>query len=274
MRPRMLRFILGATLLFVMVSGPDPEVDASPLERVSGNLVFWDQTRGFETIVANRDLFTEISPFWYRVLSDGRVVPYVDAWGATYEDPAIVAFLKSNGILVIPTVANVVDGMWDGALVGRIIRDPQLTRTNVDALVSLAVSKGYDGIDLDYEDLAASDRIAFTAFVTSLAQGLHAQGKLLTVNVYAKTSEPGTWEGPRAQDWQAIGAVADQVRIMAYEYHWSGSGPGPIAPIDWVRDVLAFARSTIPAGRIVHGVPLYGYDWGKGPGVDHVWEVS
>jgi hypothetical protein len=61
---------------------------------------------------------------------------------------------------------------------------------------------------------------------------------------------------------------------MTYEYHWSTSGAGPISPVDWVGDVLAFARTTIPAQRIMQGVPLYGYDWVGQSGVDVVWEQA
>ena len=240
-------------------------------KRVSGNLVFWDQARGFESIVANADVISEISPFWYRVLADGRVVPYITAAGASYEDPTVLAFLRSRGILVIPTVANVLDGVWDGTLVSKVIADPQLRAANVAALVNLAVVKGYDGVDLDYENLLASDRAAFTSFVQQLAGALHAQGKLLSVNVYAKTSEPGTWDGPRAQDWWAIGQAADQVRIMTYEYSWSTSPPGPIAPVGWVNDVIGYATSQIPPAKILQGMPFYGYDWVGQRGTDLVW---
>jgi len=251
-----------------------PATHATLAKRVSGNLVFWDQSRGFDVIRANADLFSDISPFWYRVAADGHVTPYTTEAGASYEDPAILSFLRANGILVIPTVANILNGVWDGALVSRIIADPALTTVNIESLVQLAVTKEYDGIDLDYENLNASDRPAFTSFVNQLAVALHANGKLLTVNVYAKTSEPGTWSGPQAQDWWAIGQVADQVRIMTYEYHWSTSGAGPISPVDWVGDVLAFARTTIPAQKIMQGVPLYGYDWVGQSGVDVVWEQA
>jgi spore germination protein YaaH len=247
---------------------------ASVSKRVSANLVFWDQTRGFNAILANPDLFSDISPFWYHVGADGGVVPYTTDWGTSYEDPTILAFLRAQHILVIPTVANIVNGVWDGVLVSRIIADPALTTRNISSLVALADTNGYDGIDLDYENLVASDRAAFTNFVNRLAAALHAHGKLLTVNVYAKTAEPGTWDGPQAQDWSAIGQVVDQVRIMTYEYHWSTSGPGPISPVTWVNDVLAFARSTIPAQKIMQGIPLYGYDWVGQSGVDHVWEET
>ena len=266
-------FLLATLVLgFAFVDGPPARASLS--KRVSGNLVFWDQSRGFDVIRANADLFSDISPFWYRVDADGHVTPYTTEGGVSYEDPSILSFLRANGILVIPTVANILNGVWDGALVSRIIADPALTTVNIESLVQLAVTQGYDGIDLDYENLNASDRSAFTSFVNQLAVALHANGKLLTVNVYAKTSEPGTWSGPQAQDWWAIGQLVDQVRIMTYEYHWSTSGAGPIAPVDWVRDVLAFARTTMPAVKIMQGVPLYGYDWVGQSGVDVVWEQT
>ena len=266
--PKRILLLCGLTLVVWIAADPPAAT------RVSGNLVFWDQSRGFESIAANADLFSEISPFWYRVLANGRVEPYTRPDGGTYEDPAILAFLRSRRILVIPTVANVINGVWDGAAVSRIITDPQLRAFNISNLVDLAVGRGYDGIDLDYESLRERDRAAFTIFVQNLAAALHAKGKLLTVNVYAKTAEPGTWDGPRAQDWFAIGRAADQVRIMTYEYSWSTSPPGPIAPVNWVDDVMTFARSKIARERLVLGVPLYGYDWVGQSATDLVWSQA
>jgi spore germination protein len=179
-----------------------PRASATLERRVSANLVFWDQDRGFDSIVTNADVISEVSPFWYRVAADGSVLPYVTELGASYEDSSILLFLRGRGIRVMPSVANVVDGVWDGALVSRIIRDPVLASTNIGNLVQLAVTKGYDGIDLDYENLSSSDRAAFSAFVVQLADALHANGKLLTVNVYAKTSEPGGGTVP----WHRTGA--------------------------------------------------------------------
>ncbi len=244
---------------------------AAVAKRVSGNLVFWDQARGYDAIVANVDVFSEISPFWYHPDVGGGVVLYTTASGSTYEDPTILAFLRANGVLVIPTVANIVNGVWNGALVSSILSDPVVNSVNIASLVDLAVGRGYDGIDLDYEDLRAADRAAYSAFVERLALALHAQGKLLTVNVYAKTSEPGSWDGPQAQDWSALGSSADQVRVMTYEYSWSTSAAGPIAPINWVTDVMAFARTVIPAAKIMQGVPFYGYDWVGQRGTELVW---
>jgi Predicted glycosyl hydrolase len=81
--------------------------------------------------------------------------------------------------------------------VSGIINDTVLSSVNIASLVNLAVDRGYDGIDLDYEDLPAADRAVFTAFVDRLAAALHAHEKLLTINVYAKTAEPGSWADHR-----------------------------------------------------------------------------
>ena len=131
----------------------------------------------------------------------------------------------------------------------------------VAGIVALTEREHYAGIDLDYENLHAGDRQAFTTFVTRLARALHARGKVLSVAVFAKTTNAGTDPRNVAQDYAAIGRAADQVRLMAYDYHWDSSPPGPVAPISWVRAVLRYARTQIPASKIILGVPLYGYDW-------------
>jgi spore germination protein YaaH len=89
--------------------------------------------------------------------------------------------------------------------------------------------------------------------------------------VFAKTTNAGTAPFNVAQDYAAIGRAADQVRLMAYDYHWPTSPPGPIAPVGWVRSVLRYAKTQIPAGKIVLGIPLYGYDWSGGHATGLSW---
>src|SRR5919202_819041 len=67
------------------------------------------------------------------------------------------------------------------------------------------------------------------------------------------------WAG--AYDYAALGAPADLVTIMAYEYRGPFSGPGSVAPFDWVQRVARFATSQIPAEKVLLGLAFYGYDW-------------
>ena len=132
---------------------------------------------------------------------------------------------------------------------------------HANALAQLAISNGFDGIDVDYERVPTTSRANFTTFVGSLAAKLHAANKKLSVTVYAKASDKENWNGPGSQDWIAIGAAADSVKIMAYDYHWSTSAAGAIAPLDWLDQVAAYAEQTIAGSKIMMGLPWYGYDW-------------
>jgi spore germination protein YaaH len=48
---------------------------------------------------------------------------------------------------------------------------------------------------------------------------------------------------------------------MTYDYHWSTSEAGPIAPLDWVDQVLHYAATAVPRAKTYMGVHFYGYDW-------------
>src|SRR5207237_1862561 len=67
------------------------------------------------------------------------------------------------------------------------------------------------------------------------------------------------WAG--AYDYAALGAAADLITIMAYEYRGPFSGPGSVAPYGWVQRVAAFTASQIPPEKVLLGLAFYGYDW-------------
>jgi spore germination protein len=230
---------------------------------------YWDQERGLASLRRNQDLFEEVSPFWYSLDQDGRVVLADDAH--TRVDRPAVRELQRRGIRVLPTVTNLRNGDWAPDLVRDMLHDPAAMRRHVGELVDIAVGEGYDGIDLDYESLRAADRDAYSAFLRALAAALHANGKLLTTSVHPKVSDAGYDERNAAQDFRAIGAAVDQVRVMAYDYHWETSPPGAVAPADWVEDVVAWTVTQIPPEKVVLGAALLGYDWvgSTGSTVDH-----
>jgi len=210
-----------------------------------------DQARAsFDT---NKDVLDEVSPFWYEARSDGMLQPELGA-----RDRELVDAAHAANVLVLPTIHNVnnVDAVLP------VITDADLRATFVATVLDEVQTYNYDGIDIDYEALPADSRDAFSAFIGELAAALHGKGKLLTVAVHAKD---GDEDGLGAfQDLKQIGAAADRVRIMTYDYHWRGGDAGPVAPIHWVAAVAEYARSVVPASKIELGIPFYGYNWGQG----------
>jgi spore germination protein YaaH len=231
---------------------------------------YWDQERGFAVARANRTTFDQLSPMWYSLRDDGSLTLADDE--NTVIDAATVRAFQQSGLQVLPTLTNLRNGSWNYDLLGSVLASDDLRRRHVGAIVELVLANGYDGIDIDYEDLRAADRDRYTAFLTMLSEELHSAGKLLTSGVYAKTSEPGPEEFNIAQDYAAIGAVCDQVRLMTYDYHWETSEPGPSAPVGWVDEVVAWAVTQIPPLKVVLGCAVLGYDWpdgGNGVTVTH-----
>jgi spore germination protein YaaH len=49
--------------------------------------------------------------------------------------------------------------------------------------------------------------------------------------------------------------------IMTYDEHGTWTSAGPVASIGWVTNVVNYARTVIPADKLLLGLAAYGYDW-------------
>ncbi len=237
---------------------------------VVASMPYWNFQHGTATVLVHRHAVTEVSPWMYGLGGNGQIDTQYPA-GQAAAVARDIRRLRAAGLRVVPSIANITNGRWDYRPVGRMLHSPALMAQQVAAIVALARRHDYAGVDIDYENLHAGDRQAFSTFIRDLAAALHAHRKLLSVAVFAKTSNAGTDPRNLAQDYAAIGQVADQVRLMGYDYHWATSPPGPIAPVGWIRAVLRYARTQIPASKIILGIPLYGYDWSGGHGTAISW---
>jgi spore germination protein YaaH len=204
-----------------------------------------------QTLKRYAGLIDEVNFVWYTLRPGGKIEGSIQSREA-------LAAARAAGLRVVPSIAN--QG-FQRDVVLEAIEDPADRTRHVAALVALVEENDFDGIDIDYESLAAEDREVFSLFVEELAAALHARGRILSIAVHAKTDDAGTWGGPAAQDWARLGAAVDEFKIMTYDYHWSTSEAGPIAPLAWVDEVLTYAATVVPPEKTWLGVHFYGYDW-------------
>lgn len=209
----------------------------------------------------------EVSADWLQSRADGSVAaPRLDA-GFIEE-----ARDKDCRVFVTLTDYNEAIHTFDPAISKAILASPQARRKHAEAVADWARDHGVDGVDVDWEAVRGSRRDQFSAFVEDLARRLHRDDRLIAVDVYPKTREPGGWDGPRAQDWERLGRAVDQFRVMTYNYSGSWSGPGPLSPPDWMDRVLTFAESQVAPRRIVMGLGFYGREWRGSATTDLVWD--
>lgn len=257
-----------ALLISSMIFWGGPIRASAPLSS-SVWIAWWDQARGLDTLRQHPGIVRSVSPYWYVFQGDGTVLALPNAEALDF-----LATVHSAGLTLIPTIANAdpQTNQKDSQLVVTVLTNPVTRARHIASILETIRSRGYDGIELDYENMPAALRDTFTLFIKELAAALHAEWRLLVVSLQPKVSDPGGENGSQALDYAAIGAAADLVRVMAYDYSWDTSDPGPVAPLPWVERVATFAASQIPRERLQLGVAFYGYDWVDGRGTSRMWD--
>lgn len=215
---------------------------------------------------ADRSAIDEVSVDWYASQRDLTV-------GASGEDLNLVSDAHARGLRVLATIADISprSGKFTASISSRILRRPDRMSQHIAAIVDLCVAKGYEGADIDWEAVRPHNKDKLSAFIGELANALHQNGKILSMALHAKTSEPGDWSGPQSEDYAALGAAVDEFKVMTYDYSGAWSPPGPIAPLDWMDAVITHAESLVPPAKIMMGVPFYGYNWRYTRTTDVLW---
>src|SRR5580704_7318554 len=148
------------------------------------------------------------------------------------------------------------------SVMAQILVDPAARWRNVTALAAVMASYPLaDGLSLDYEyalpstqqdldlyssvahwhGLTAREEIGqitadYTEFVRELALAMHRQHAALRVAVRVRTTDEVNYQDqsdllPFLYDYGALAKYADQIVLMAVDFHWTTSDPGPIVTL-------------------------------------------
>jgi len=154
-----------------------------------------------------------------------------------------------------PVVRNWVPGRdANPALVSDMLNLASDRATHVANLLGLAQAGGYPGVVIDYRSVLAQDRAAFAQFVNELSNTFHGAGLWVAVMVDTpqQTAEGG-WE-TGGYDWAALGAAADQVRVMM------PLSPEAYAPGGWASQMVEWATAEVERHRLMLAFSALGTD--------------
>jgi Glycosyl hydrolases family 18 len=238
---------------------PPPEVANVALRphEVFGFAPYWtlDQSPGFDL----RSMST-LAYFGVDALPDGTVSSSGDGWTG-YQSEALATLITrahQSGVRVVLTVKN----FDNGDLRTLSTTDGTAERLGA-ALVQLLRAKNMDGVNLDFEGTGSAIRPQFAAFVTRVANTLHAANPhwQVTADTYAgSAADDGSF-----YDVRAMAGALDAFFVMAYDMYGDGSHAQPNAPLSGYpsndSDAMAAYTSLVPAGKVLLGLPFYGYDF-------------
>ena len=177
-------------------------------------------------------------------------------------------------------------------VMAEILTEPSVMREHVAAIAQeMADLPDAQGLTLDYEfslpenptDLAMYAQLAgwhnqtfdqevndvtldYTHLVQMVAAAMHRQHRLLRVASLVRNDDMVDSEvdnvAPYLFDYGNLAKYADQLVLMAIDFHYQGGTPGPIAPIADVTQVADYVRSYgIPLSKLAIEVANYSYDW-------------
>jgi spore germination protein YaaH len=240
----------------------------SPKKTVIGFLPYWLLSKASDSYSKH---ITTLAYFSLRVDGNGNIQKLLTpqqeepGWHALRSDKLTPFFdnaLKNKVILSL-TVAS-----GDSDSIGMLVSDPIIHAKNLISDIKPIMQK-YKfsdlNIDIEYTGIASSSaRSHFSQFIKEVRKQLDSNNTL-TVEISPTDAIKNNLLDP-----MAIGKVADNVVLMAYDYHSTSSFvTGPVAPISGAGvtseyDVTSAVEKTlddVPAIKLILGIPLYGYGW-------------
>lgn len=199
---------------------------------------------------------TSLCSFSYRFTPEGELIP------PPADDRRLIGTAEAEGVRAELTLASLDENdRFDPLRVHALINDEKRIKRLISSLLGEMKAKGYEGLDIDFEYVRAEDRGAYTSFVAGLTERMNAEGYPVSAALAAKTSDSQKGVLYEGIDYAGLGAAANSVFLMTYEWGYRYSQPMAVAPLPEVRRVVDYAVTRIPPEKIDLGIPNYGYDW-------------
>lgn len=209
-----------------------------------------------DTLNETLPFLTDLSIFSYGFTTEGKLVP------PTLDVNWMIEDARKRGtrpMLVLTPLGP--DGRFNNELVSVLVRNEDLQEQLIREMWAEIQTKNYGGADIDFEYVHAEDRVPYAAFVSRVTRTLNVFGYKVTVALVPKTSRDQKGLLYEGIDYRLLGAAANQVMLMTYEWGYTYGPPMAVAPINMVRRVVEYALTEIPPEKISLGIPNYGYDW-------------
>ncbi len=205
-----------------------------------------------ELLSAELPYMSYLTPFTYGINADGGLLPLADE--------ALLGEARRLGtvpLMHLSTLTETDNFSSDRAV--QVLTDPALQSALIDQVAAMISAKGYQGLDVDFEYIPAAQREAYAAFIRALRERLAPLPVIVALAPKTYAQQPGLLY--EAHDYALLGAAADFVLLMTYEWGYTAGPPMAVSPLPNVRQVLDYAVTEIPREKIYLGISNYGYDW-------------
>ena len=190
-----------------------------------------------------------ISPTWFEFADENGNL--VDRGTASYVKQA-----HSRGVEVWPILSH---SFENTSLTAKILSSTEKRQRVIDQILDYAQAYGFDGINIDIENIQTDTSDVWVQFMRELYPQLKNAGLKVSVDVYM----PSGWS--EHYEREKVANSCDYFIVMAYDQHWSGSEmAGSVSEIQWVNTGIEACLEEVPAEKLVLGMPFYTRLWLEG----------
>lgn len=185
-----------------------------------------------------------IAPTWYSIASENGSM-------SNYSSASWVNAMNNRGLQVWPLVDDFNKSVDFKALYSsRTAR-----KTMIDTLIKDARAYGYDGINLDLENVKSDYAKDFLQFVRELSVECHKNNIILSTDNYKPEAYNSCYNLKEQSDY------VDYAIVMAYDEHYAGSEAGSVASLPFVKEAVEDMTALVPADKVVVGIPFFTRIW-------------
>ena len=185
-----------------------------------------------------------IAPTWYSVTDESGNM-------SSYASADFVSKMHQRGIDVWALVSD-----FDTNVDFAQLYSSKAARTNmVNKLVGEAKSYGFDGINLDYENIKSAYAKDYLQFVRELSVACERNGIVLSTDNY----KPEAYN--RCYNLKEQSKFVDYVIVMAYDEHYAGTDAGSVASLPFVKEAVEDTVQLVGKEHVIAGIPFYTRIW-------------
>ena len=205
-----------------------------------------------ETIARTKGL-TTIAPTWFSLEdTEGNVTSLADS--------DYVNYAHQSGLEVWAVLRDFHGGISSYDETYEVLSYTSKRTKVINQVIAEALQNDIDGINLDFELVSTACGEHYIQFVRELSVKCRQNGLVFSVDNYVPQPYNAHY------DLEEQGAVADYVVIMGYDEHTDGSyEAGSVASIGYLEDGITTALESVPADKLVAGVPFFTRLWFETP---------
>lgn len=223
--------------------------DVSPSPTKKHTVVGWiketEEEDALVTLATSSGTISIVSPQWYQLTEDGELDVIFSPYKAD-----IIQSTKESNVSIVPSLTD----FKDASRTSLLLINQSLQIEIISQLIQTAKTQEFAGYNLDFNVLPEQGE-DFTSFVKKLHTALVQDKRILSLTVPSKVGKGADSLQSTAYDWVSLGQLADSIHIKMYD---EGSKTPPTAfNINYFKDTIAYAKTTIPNHKISLVLPVY-----------------